>query len=1451
MLIAGPLRVGVHSAQESARPLPGPWKEAPQAVTPLIPIGGPLDPDQAALGRLSAASEAAIPDDWYAQMTRQIASSEYHINWQEDAGAYQSPNRRQDLRVTYRTDGFSLTPRVADSLWTVSLNVGRIGRAGHWMLPTDSAVITVEENLLVADHSRFAIDYRNSAEGMRQNFTVREKPAGDGLLEVRLRYTGTLHAADKGGNAIAFCQPVAGTSSHVPVLWYKDLHVWDAQGDTLEATASLEDDEIVLAVRDDGAQYPITVDPLSTTAAWTAESDQASASFGTSVSSAGDVNGDGYSDIIVGATRFDNGQSNEGRAFVFHGSATGPAAAPNWTFESDFANAELGIAVATAGDVNGDGFSDVAIGANGYTNGHTNEGRIYVFRGSATGLPATPNWTFESDVALARLGTSVACAGDVNGDGYSDVIAGAFDLSNGQTNEGRAYVFHGSAANLPAAPSWTFESNQASARLGRSVAGAGDVNGDGFSDVIIGVYNWDNGKGRALVFHGAGVGLPAAPNWSEEIDLPNAWFGYSVATAGDVNGDGYSDAIIGAWQYYGGLVGEGAAFVYHGSPTGLAAAPAWWREGDQFTAHFGEAVACAGDINGDGFADILVGAPDFDQTLSGTGRAQLWLGSSTGVQSVPHWTSDGTQAAEGLGSSAASAGDVNGDGYSDIIVGAPGYNGGQAGEGRAALYLGAAEGLTANAAWTAESDQAGGLFGCVASAGDVNGDGYSDVIVGASQFDNGQDAEGRAFIHHGGPAGLSPTPAWTAESDQVVALFGISVASAGDVNGDGYSDVIVGADQYDNGQLYEGRAFVYHGSPAGLSPTPAWTAESDQDGARFGWSVASAGDVNGDGYSDVIVGAVYYDNGQPDEGRAFVYHGSPAGLSPTPAWTAESDQAYAWFGRSVASAGDVNGDGYSDVIVGADQYNNGQPDEGRAFVYHGSPAGLSPTPAWTAESDQASAFFGWSVASAGDVNGDGYSDVIVGAGYYDNGQLYEGRAFVYHGSPAGLSPTPAWTAESDQVDARFGYSVASAGDVNGDGYSDVIVGALLFDNGQLYEGRAFVYHGSPAGLSPTPAWTAESDQVDARFGASVASAGDVNGDGYSDVIVGALLFDNGQTNEGRAFVYHGNNGTGRRHNLRLYNTNLTAPISASNIPVTQFGAGLYAKPFLGRGRVRMVWETRIQGQAFSSAGGRITNSTAFTAQQAADSLTFTSGVELKDLVDKLTSTHPITATKVRARLRYNMVTALTGQVFGPWRYMPGYLDGHGTHNNIPLPVEMLWMEAACEASTPTLSWATATERNSSHFIIERSTDGLAWSEAGRLPAAGHSQQVIEYTWRDAAPSSFATVYYRLRQVDLDGQEEVLAVLPMEACGGTDLELVVLPNPTDGPVELRWPPQDEAAGISELRVLDAHGRVLRSERVNAQALWTTMDLSGLAAGVYSIIGISPVGAQVSSVRVVRR
>ncbi len=428
--------------------------------------------------------------------------------------------------------------------------------------------------------------------------------------------------------------------------------------------------------------------------------------------------------------------------------------------------------------------------------------------------------------------------------------------------------------------------------------------------------------------------------------------------------------------------------------------------------------------------------------------------------------------------------------------------------------------LSALPNWTAESDTAVALFGySVSSAGDVNGDGYYDVIVGARDYDNFGLREGRAFVYHGSAVGLSLTPNWTAWGNQYYAAFGGSVSSAGDVNGDGYDDVIVGAFQAYDGQLSEGTAYVYHGSATGLSRIANWTAEGEQLSAYFGFSVSTAGDVNGDGYADVIVGARYYDLGQSnsDEGRAYVYHGSASGLSAIPNWIADGSSPQTSFGYSVDTAGDVNGDGYSDVIVGSYYYIYGVVNDGQAYVYHGSAAGLSRSADWTADSGVADDGFGFAVAGAGDVNGDGFSDVLVGAPAYDSPVV--GQAYGYNGSEAGLSATPSWTGSSP-YDGGFGASVASAGDVNDDGYAEVIAGAPIYYSG-IIEGQASVFLGSPSGPNSTADWTAESGVNNSSFGYSVSTAGDVNGDGYDDVIVGSPTCESGQTAEGWAFAYHG------------------------------------------------------------------------------------------------------------------------------------------------------------------------------------------------------------------------------------------------------------------------------------------------------------------------------------------
>ena len=442
---------------------------------------------------------------------------------------------------------------------------------------------------------------------------------------------------------------------------------------------------------------------------------------------------------------------------------------------------------------------------------------------------------------------------------------------------------------------------------------------------------------------GGGGGAAGCPRWifSGE-DQVYAAFGGSVASAGDVNGDGFADVIIGAsgygWPATGGV---GKAYLFLGTPAGIAPTPAWESSGEgQEGAFFGSSVASAGDVNGDGFDDVVVGAPEFDTWIGASqGRAYLYSGGASGLEAIPAWTSSGDdQVFASFGFSVASAGDVNGDGFGDILIGARYYNAWLGGEGMAYLYLGGGSGLGAGPAWANSGEtQPMAQFGySVASAGDVDGDGFDDVIVGTPWFDTTLGEEGKAYLFLGEPAGLAYVPAWTSVGeDQGGAWFGTSVGFAGDVNGDGYCDVIVGASGYRTTGTQDGKAYLFLGGALGLEPASAWISVGDsQTDSHFGFSVASAGDVNGDGFFDVIVGAHSYTTAVGGEGKAYVYLGGASGLAPGPAWTSSGDdQGGADFGASVASAGDVNGNGLSAVVVGAGRFDTGSEDAGRAYLY--------------------------------------------------------------------------------------------------------------------------------------------------------------------------------------------------------------------------------------------------------------------------------------------------------------------------------------------------------------------------------------------------------------------------------------------------------------------------------------------------------------------------------------
>lgn len=454
----------------------------------------------------------------------------------------------------------------------------------------------------------------------------------------------------------------------------------------------------------------------------------------------------------------------------------------------------------------------------------------------------------------------------------------------------------------------------------------------------------------------AALSLAAPPSSRAQTDVPQSLkvigegpdddFAWSVAPAGDVDGDGVPDLLVGAPSNDAVAGFAGRAYFFRGSftaPRNAADADAI-ISAEAFGDNLGISVASAGDTDGDGRDDLLIGARGNDDAGIQAGRVYLFRGPVSGH--LPALQADAVisgEPFEELGRSVASAGDLNGHGLSDVVLGAPLAGGGF--EGKAYVFIGPLEGSRPSS--SADAIISGVLFNeslgsSVASAGDLNGDGIGDLAVGAPRPPLAGEAPGRAYVFFGPLFG----PISAAQADVVIEgeglsdEFGTSVASAGDVNGDGHPDLIVGAEQiFINGT---GKAYVFYGPLSGsLSAADAdaiLLGEVPKD--LFGVSVSSAGDVNGDGFDDVVVGAWDDGAGGGRSGRAYVFLGPLAGtISAANADIFFNGSAGDEVGQSVASARDLNADGLGDVIVGAPQFFDGDP--GYARIVFGQAAVLN------------------------------------------------------------------------------------------------------------------------------------------------------------------------------------------------------------------------------------------------------------------------------------------------------------------------------------------------------------------------------------------------------------------------------------------------------------------------------------------------------------------------------
>lgn len=951
----------------------------------------------------------------------------------------------------------------------------------------------------------------------------------------------------------------------------------------------------VIFGKTDGQSFDLSsLTPESSTAGFSIQGSQVGDRSGYAVSDAGDVNGDGLADLLIGAFGSDaNQRANAGSGYVVFGKTSGTAVRLSdiergqggFTIRGLNANDLSGYSLNEAGDINADGLMDIIIGAHqSDPSGKINAGRSYVVYGKTDGdavdvstlLAGTSSagFTINGESQADNSGFSVSAAGDVNGDGFADLLVGAIGSSPGnQTSSGRSYVIFGGNQGVT---QWIFdeldgdfigtaaaENIVGTTGNNQLIGGAGNdtLSGEGGADVIYGGAGDDfiilansnvealsqNGHSQATmrVDGGSGIDTLSIQGTATTLNLTQV-LGDRVNSIEVINlASASNHTLVVSSVAVGALTAMNIIHASNAENLGWHAGSFSFQSIEQrhqliIDGNSGDSVS---GIAGDWWESqgtVTRGENTYTVYNSFGKACQLWVDSdiSTNLQIPLSATVNLSDVSAGIGGFA-----VNGNSGFELA--------GQS----------------------------------VASAGDINGDGFSDIIIGAYQSGTQPRSVGCSYVIFGNHqenainlselTGTSPL-GFSVSGESAYDWSGFSVASAGDVNGDGLDDLIIGAPCVDiNNDISDtGRSYVIFGSPDASSinlntltqsqNTIGFTIDGQTTDELSGYSVASAGDVNGDGLADLIIGAVgSHPNGQPGAGRAYVAFGKTDNYSLQLSALTETSTGFVIngyasndsTGYSVASAGDVNGDGLADLIVGSPWGDpSGQASAGVSYVVFGKTDNLTVetlnltmgnnTAGFSIFGQSSSDYSGYSVSSAGDVNGDGLADLVIGAYGSDVGlKTNAGRSYVVFGktdsTPIMLSDfrlnsgTSGFLINGQNTGDRAGYSVSKAGDVNGDGLDDLIIGATHADPAGIHNaGCSYVVFGKTDGIrinlsSLTSGYSQDGFVINGSSdsdhnGWAASSAGDINGDGFSDLLVSVPYSDapNGK-DAGKAFVVFG------------------------------------------------------------------------------------------------------------------------------------------------------------------------------------------------------------------------------------------------------------------------------------------------------------------------------------------